>query len=163
MDGILESLASVVMAAGVGLASALIPLVNAETAAGAAGVKMSLWLAVAVSIALAVGQTVGKIFLFEAARKGAKVRARRRELEKEHAPKKPMPAWQQRLVKRLDGRWEANSVVLLSAGAGVPPLAVVSIAAGACQSRRLDFAVCCLLGRSVRFLAFTIPALVIFR
>lgn len=160
MSGLLEGVASVVMAIGVGITSAIVPLVNAETAAGAAGVKMSLGLAIAVSIALAVGQTAGKICLFEAARKGAQVRAAKRK--NDHAPKKPMPAWQQRLLKRLDGRWEANSVVLLSAGAGVPPLAVVSIAAGAVQSRRLDFAICCLLGRTVRFLAVTIPALLIF-
>jgi membrane protein YqaA with SNARE-associated domain len=159
MGDVLETLASVLMAIGVGVASALVPLVNAEAAAGAAGVKMSIGLAVAVSIALAVGQTMGKIVLFEAARKGAQVRAAKR---KDHGPRKPMPAWQQRLLKRLDGRWEANSVVLLSAGVGLPPLAVVSIAAGAVQSRRVDFAVCCLLGRTVRFLCLTIPALVIF-
>jgi membrane protein YqaA with SNARE-associated domain len=160
MSGLLEGVASVLMAIGIGIASAIVPLINAETAAGAAGVKMPLGLAVAVSIALAVGQTAGKIALFEAARKGAQVRAAKRE--RSHIPKKPMPAWQQRLVKRMDGRWEANSVVLLSAGAGVPPLAVVSLAAGACQSRRLDFALCCLFGRTARFLAVTIPALLIF-
>ena len=159
MGEVLEVLASVVMAIGVGVASALLPVVNAEAAAGAAGVKMSIGLAIAVSLALAVGQTLGKIALFEAARKGAQVRAAKK---KDHGSKKPMPQWQQKLLARLDGRWEANSVVLLSAGVGLPPLAVVSIAAGAVQARRVDFAVCCLIGRSIRFLCLTIPALFIF-
>jgi membrane protein YqaA with SNARE-associated domain len=157
MGDLLEGLASVLMAIGVGVASALIPIVNAEAAAGAAGLKMSIGLAILVSVALAVGQTAGKIFLFEAARKGAQVAAAKRQ--RDHAPKKPMPEWQQRLLKRLDGRWQANGVVLLSAGVGLPPLAIVSIAAGACQSRRLDFAICCLVGRTARFATVTISAL----
>jgi|1186.fasta_scaffold16043_1 membrane protein YqaA with SNARE-associated domain len=151
MGGLVEALASIVTAVGVGIASALIPVVNAEVASAAAGLKMSIGLAIAVSIALAVGQTLGKMALFEAARKGARMRAAKRE--RDHTPKKPMPPWQQRLMKRLDGRWQSNGVVLLSAGLGVPPLAIVSIAAGARQSRRVDFAVCCLLGRSARFAA----------
>jgi uncharacterized membrane protein YdjX (TVP38/TMEM64 family) len=159
MSDVLETLASILMAAGVGMASALVPFVNAEAAAGAAGLKMSVGLAILVSIALAVGQTVGKICLYEAARKGAQVAAAKRK--QGHAPKKPMPPWQQRLVKSLDGRWQANGVVLLSAGVGLPPLAIVSIAAGAVKSRRVDFAVCCLLGRTVRFATVTIGVLLV--
>lgn len=157
MTGLLEGFASVLMATGVGIASALVPLVNAEAAAGAAGLKMSVGLAIAVSIALAAGQTMGKIALFEAARKGAQVRAAKRN--RDHTPKKAMPGWQQRLLKRLDGRWQSNGVVLLSAGVGLPPLAIVSIAAGAVQGRRLDFAICCLIGRTARFATLTISAL----
>lgn len=159
MQDLLEGMASALMAIGVGIASALVPIVNAEAAAGAAGLKMSVGLAIVVSVALAVGQTAGKIVLFEAARKGAQVRAAKRS--RNHAPKKPMPEWQQRLIKRLDGRWQANGVVLLSAGVGMPPLAIVSIAAGACQSRRLDFAICCLVGRTARFATLTISALML--
>src|SRR5690242_7883482 len=135
------------MAIGYGVGSALIPVLNAEAAVGAAGATLPVGLAVTTSIALAVGQTAGKIAIFEAARKGAQLRS-----AKKKAPKKPMPSWQQRLVRSLDGRWQTNGVVLLSAGVGLPPLAIVSIAAGAVQSRRMDFAVCCLLGRTVRFL-----------
>jgi uncharacterized membrane protein YdjX (TVP38/TMEM64 family) len=142
-----ETLASIVMAIGYGVGSALIPVLNAEAAVGAAGATLPVGLALTTSIALAVGQTAGKIALFEAARKGAQLRA-----AKKKEPKKAMPGWQQRLVKSLDGRWQTNGVVLLSAGVGLPPLAIVSIAAGAVQSRRMDFAVCCLLGRTVRFL-----------
>jgi membrane protein YqaA with SNARE-associated domain len=157
MGNLLETLASILMAAGVGIASALIPFVNAEAAATAAGLKMSVGLAILVSIALAVGQTLGKICLYEAARKGAQVAAAKRR--QNDTPKKPMPAWQQRLIARLDGRWQANGVVLLSAGVGLPPLAIVSIAAGAVKTRRVDFAVCCLLGRTVRFATATTVAL----
>jgi len=159
MGDVLETLASIFMATGVGIASALVPFVNAEAAATAAGLKLSVGLAILVSIALGVGQTVGKICLYEAARKGAQVAAAKRK--KSQAPKKPMPAWQQRLIKSLDGRWQANGVVLLSAGVGLPPLAIVSIAAGAVKSRRVDFAVCCLLGRTARFAAVTIGVLLV--
>ena len=147
MNGLMESLASIVTALGFGVASALVPVVNAEAAVAGAGLTMSVGLAIAISMALAVGQTAGKVVIFEAARKGAKVRA-----AKKKTPKKPTPEWQKRLLTRLDGRWQANSVVLLSAGVGLPPLAVVSIAAGAVQSRRTDFVVCCLLGRTIRFM-----------
>jgi membrane protein YqaA with SNARE-associated domain len=157
MGHLLETFASVLMAIGVGIASAVVPLVNAETAAGAAGLKMSIGLAIAVSVALALGQTLGKICLFEAARKGARVR----EARAKECPRKPMPPWQRRLVASLNGRWQANGVVLLSAGVGLPPLAIVSIAAGAVQSRRLDFAVCCLLGRTIRFATVTVSALLL--
>jgi membrane protein YqaA with SNARE-associated domain len=159
MTDLLDGVASIVTAIGVGIASALIPIVNAEVAVGTAGVTLSVGLAIAVSVAIAVGQTIGKIVLFEAARTGARVRAAKKS---EKPPKKPMPAWQQRLVKQLDGRWQTNGVVLLSAGVGLPPLAIVSIAAGACQSRRLDFAVCCLLGRTIRFVTLVISALALF-
>jgi uncharacterized membrane protein YdjX (TVP38/TMEM64 family) len=147
VSNIFEVLASIVGAVGYGVGSALIPVLNAEAAVGAAGATLPVGLAVTTSIALAVGQTAGKIAIFEAARKGAQLRS-----AKKKEPKKPMPRWQQRLVKSLDGRWQTNGVVLMSAGVGLPPLAIVSIAAGAVQSRRMDFAVCCLLGRTVRFL-----------
>ena len=147
MSSIFEVLASIVMAIGYGVGSALIPVMNAEAAVGAAGATLPVGLAVTTSIALAIGQTAGKIAIFEAARKGAQLRS-----AKKKEPRKPMPRWQQRLVKSLDGRWQTNGVVLMSAGVGLPPLAIVSIAAGAVQSRRMDFAVCCLFGRTVRFL-----------
>ena len=147
MSSIFEVLASIVMAIGYGVGSALIPVMNAEAAVGAAGATLPVGLAVTTSIALAIGQTAGKIAIFEAARKGAQLRS-----AKKKEPRKPMPRWQQRLVKSLDGRWQTNGVVLMSAGVGLPPLAIVSIAAGAVQSRRMDFAVCCLVGRTARFL-----------
>jgi membrane protein YqaA with SNARE-associated domain len=158
MTSVLEVLASIGGALGVGLASALIPVVNAELAVSTAGLTMSMQLAVAVSIALAVGQTLGKILLFEAARKGAQVRAAKKKKKE-----KPTPPWQQRLLKSLDGRWQANGVVLMSAGIGLPPLALVSIAAGAVQSRRMDFAICCLAGRTARFVTVAVSALMITR
>jgi membrane protein YqaA with SNARE-associated domain len=156
MSSPLELLASIGMAIGVGVASAVIPIVNAEVAVSTAGLTMSIGLALGISIALATGQTLGKICLFEAARKGAEVRA-----AKKQTPKKPTPPWQQRLLKSLEGRWRTNGVVLLSAGLGLPPLALVSIAAGAVKSRRVDFAVCCLAGRSVRFVTVAVSALLI--
>ncbi|WP_432537196.1 hypothetical protein [Kineococcus arenarius] len=49
--------------------------------------------------------------------------------------------------------------MLLSATTGVPPLAVTSIAAGLRRTPVPLFTVCCLAGRSARFLALGLPAL----
>ena len=48
-------------------------------------------------------------------------------------------------------------VVLAAASVGVPPLAVVSVAAGAAGQRRRVFAPLCLLGRTVRFTVVVLP------
>jgi membrane protein YqaA with SNARE-associated domain len=133
-------------AVAVGFVSALVPLVNAEAAVSAAALGFAPAMALIAAVALAVGQTAGKICVFEVARRGSALGVKR-------CNKRPPPDWQLRLMKGLDGRWRTNGVVLLAAVAGLPPLLLVSAAAGAMKTRRIDFAVCCLLGRTVRFVA----------
>lgn len=57
----------------------------------------------------------------------------------------------------LRSRRAGPVVVLASAGLGLPPLAVVSMAAGAAGQRRLVFGVACLAGRTARFAALAAP------
>lgn len=136
-----EILVALPLAAGTGLLSAWLPLINAEAVLAAAGLTMSAPTAVGVGLALAGGQTAGKVALFAAARRGSQRQSGALTLR----------VWQQRLLNGMRGRRRGNVVVLLSASLGMPPLAVVSLAAGAMRGRRSDFIVFCLFGRAARF------------
>jgi membrane protein YqaA with SNARE-associated domain len=48
--------------------------------------------------------------------------------------------------------------VVTSAALGLPPLAAVSLAAGASAQRRWEFGVLCLVGRTARFALLVLPA-----
>jgi membrane protein YqaA with SNARE-associated domain len=134
-----SDLLAILGALGTGAASALLPLVNAEAYAILAATRSHAWLAVLLVLALAIGQTAGKLVLFESARRGA-------------------GRW---AAKLADSRWAGRAtgpfVVLGSATLGLPPLAIVSLAAGAAGQRRLTFGVLCLVGRTVRFVVLVLP------
>lgn len=110
---------SLVAALGYGLVSAFVPLLNAEAYAVAAG-RMQPIHVVAAVVALAAGQTVGKLVLFEAARRGSARFAGNRTGEDRSA----------RIRARMTGRRSVATVVLAAATLGLPPLAAVSLAAG---------------------------------
>lgn len=134
-----------------GLGSALLPFLNAETYA-IASVAASPWTIALVVTALACGQTVGKLLLFELARRGSaglKAPARLRALTSGR--------WSGRIQGALSERRTALPLVLMSAGLGLPPLALVSVAAGAADQKRGDFVVACLVGRAARFAALAGP------
>ena len=116
----------VVAALGAGLLSAFVPLVNAEVYAVAAG-NSSVLRAILVIVALAVGQTCGKLVLFHAARRGGgRLSAWVARNESSRAGR-----WTERITRALRSRRTGNPLVLASATLGVPPLAAVSLAAGA--------------------------------
>jgi membrane protein YqaA with SNARE-associated domain len=135
-------LLALLAALGTGVLSALVPLVNAEAYGVVAATRSHAWLPVAVVLALAAGQTAGKLVLFESARRGAS-------------------RFSAKLAKLTTGRWAGlvtgPPVVLASAALGLPPLAVVSLTAGASGQRRSLFAVLCLLGRTARFAVLVLP------
>ena len=109
-------------------------------------------------LALAVGQTAGKLLLFEAARRGGGRLGswvRRREAE---SGVRRSERWSQRIKEALGSRRTGHPLVLVSASVGVPPLAAVSLAAGAAGLRRWEFAALCLLGRTARFGVLALPA-----
>jgi membrane protein YqaA with SNARE-associated domain len=143
---------ALVLAISTGVASALLPIVNGEAALTAAALAHPAALTLAVACALALGQTAGKLVLFESAGRAARRRQRPAPAAARHTGSRAR-RWQQRSVRLLQDRWSGNGLVLLSASVGVPPLAVVSLAAGGAGARRTDFALCCLSGRTVRFLA----------
>lgn len=162
-------------ALALGTASALVPVVNAEVVAIGAAATSTVPLAVVVAVALAVGQTAGKLVIFSAARRGGTRRRRTRAVAVPaiHQPTAPpRRTTQDRLLSAvgrrwttaprralglLDSRWRGCGVVLLSASVGLPPLALVSVGCGLARTRRSDFAAFCLAGRSIRFLSLTVP------
>ncbi|MDO9379423.1 MAG: hypothetical protein Q7T56_11290 [Nocardioidaceae bacterium] len=156
----LDWLGVVAAAVGTGVLSALVPIVNAEAALAVTASTTPAALAYVAAVCVGVGQTIGKIILFEAARRG-------REWRREKGPRRPreeLPRWRQRIgewsdrcLAAMHGRWRSNGVVLLSASVGIPPLLAVAVLAGAARNRRLDFAICCLVGRVARFLVVVYP------
>lgn len=135
-------------AGGVGIGSALLPVLNAEAYAVVSAVAAP---GAVVVIALAFGQTVGKLVLFESARRGA---ARWAPTDGESRRAR----WLARVTPLLGRPRTAVPLLLASAAVGLPPLAVVSLAAGASGQRRWVFASLVLLGRLARFAAIVVPA-----
>lgn len=148
---------SAVSAAAVGLffgfGSAIVPVLNAETYAVIASTRGDLIAAACIVLALGVGQTGGKLLLFEAARRGSSQLSAlmRRDGHRQGR----WSAWAHRL---LGERRTGVPLVLLSSTIGLPPLAVVALAAGGSPLRRIEFGAACLVGRSARFAALAIPA-----
>ena len=131
-----------------GLASALLPFINAEAlAAGASGANKDVMPLVVV--ALAAGQTIGKLVLFEVARQGASRLAGRTST-------RPVRL---RTITRIGTRHLAGiqaasarlPVVAVSALTGLPPLAAVAVAAGTTETTRTGFVTACFVGRTFRF------------
>jgi hypothetical protein len=65
------SLVALLLAVCVGAASAFVPFVNAELAVSVAATGAASTFAVCVAVAVAAGQTLGKVAIFEAGRRGA--------------------------------------------------------------------------------------------
>jgi membrane protein YqaA with SNARE-associated domain len=142
------------LAAVVGLISALLPVVNAEAYALLAATRTRTTGAVAVVLALAAGQTIGKLVLFEAARRGSgRLHARFSGRAEGRAAR-----WRARVCGLMNRRRTGLPTVLASATLGLPPLALVSLVAGASEQRRWEFGAVCLVGRSARFAVLTLPA-----
>ncbi|MFL6081327.1 MAG: hypothetical protein ACJ714_15465 [Ornithinibacter sp.] len=145
------ALFALLAAVGMGLGSALLPFLYAEAnAVVSARTTPSSAVALGVAPALAAGQTAGKLVLFESARRRSQRWAARDESSRQ-------ALWAARVGPWLTSPRRGPPVVLLSATLGVPSLAVVSLAAGACRQRRELFAVLVLTGR-VRFAAIALPA-----
>jgi membrane protein YqaA with SNARE-associated domain len=131
-----------------GLASALFPLVNAEAvAAGASRVHRDLLPVVVV--ALAAGQTLGKLTLFELAGRGSARLARRPHRRPNRV--RPMSRFASRQATALRSASSRLPVVAVSALTGFPPLAAVALAAGTTSTKRSGFAAACFTGRTLRF------------
>ncbi|MEH0931342.1 hypothetical protein [Micromonospora sp. CPCC 205558] len=153
----MSSLAEAALALGYGVASALVPVVNAEAYAVIAGHRGGH--ALVAVVALALGQTVGKLLLFESARRGSGRLARTLAQRRGSGRAAGRAArWTEPIRRWLSRRRTALPTVLVSAAVGVPPLAVVSLAAGTAGLRRWEFAVACLSGRVIRFGLLVLPA-----
>jgi membrane protein YqaA with SNARE-associated domain len=147
------------VASGYGLASAVVPLVNAEAFAVLAGTHGHVAFAV---LGLALGQTAGKLLLLESTRRASgplgQWIARRPRFGRVTAR---AARWAAPVRRWLSRRRTALPTVLVSATTGIPPLAMVSLAAGTAGLRRWEFAAMCLLGRLIRFAVLALPAALI--
>ncbi|MGL4173494.1 MAG: hypothetical protein ACRCTR_05405 [Actinomycetota bacterium] len=143
---------------GTGFLSAIVPVVNAEAAASTTA-TMSTSLTIIAVISLAIGQTAGKLVVFEAAAGGRTVFHR--------APQSSTRflQWRRRMDRLFQWyatatarRWQQAALTTSAASLGLPPLLGVAIAAGAAGNSRWVFAGCCLIGRTLRFgaLAFAL-------
>jgi membrane protein YqaA with SNARE-associated domain len=146
---------------GYGTVSAFIPLINAEAfvVAAAAGGAMAAWWGVA---GVSLGQTIGKVAIFVMVRKGVhrkflRERPRRPAKQPTSAWRLRLRDWSARLLPHLDRPLVGGLVVLVSASAGVPPLAVVAVVAGLRRTPLAVFVVAVLLGRAARFAAIAWP------
>lgn len=158
MSGLIE----VASGLGYGLASALVPVVNAEAYAVVAGRHGAH--ALVVVLALALGQTAGKLLLFESARRGTGWLARGRFGRRSRSARAAARTarWAEPIRRWLSCRRTGLPTVFVSAAVGIPPLAVVSLAAGTSSLRRGEFAGACLLGRVIRFALLALPAMLAF-
>ncbi|MDF9717045.1 VTT domain-containing protein [Nocardioides sp. ChNu-153] len=131
---------------GVGVASALLPVVNAEAYLAGVGALGTGGL-VLLSVAAGAGQTLGKVVWYEVARRGVETEWARKKLS---GPK--VQRVHQRWSDRMEGRpWYAAAIMLVSSLGGVPPLLVMAAVAGVLRMRREVFVVSVLVGRSLRF------------
>ncbi|GAA2758423.1 VTT domain-containing protein [Actinopolymorpha rutila] len=129
------------------IASALIPLFNAEAYVGAVAATFtghSTWL---VAAAAAGGQMVGKVAFFLIGRNSLRWRWVRKKTE---SPKwrNTFLTWQRRIGDRP---WLAAVLLLVSAALGFPPFAVVSVLAGQLRVSITLFVVVGFVGRLLRF------------
>lgn len=147
---VLTSIAPGLTSLAVGTGSALLPLINAEAYVIAAATRLDHLQLIVVVLAVALGQTAGKLAYFEGGRRGAT------RFEKYVHPTAPH-RWTARVTKLLTSTRSGIPLVLTSAVVGLPPLAVVSVSAGAAGQPRWHFALACALGRSVRFAAVALP------
>lgn len=149
-------IAEAALAIVVGVVSALLPLVNAEAYVLIALTRTNVATSLAVAIALAVGQTMGKLLLFEAARRGTGRLHARLSRHGEGRTER----WRCRVCSLMTRRRTGLPTVLASASVGLPPLALVSLVAGASEQKRCEFGAVCLVGRTARFVALAIPAVI---
>ncbi|MFT4011656.1 MAG: hypothetical protein QM655_16620 [Nocardioidaceae bacterium] len=147
----MSALLGAVLATLVGIGSGLVPIFNAETCA-VVSVGTHPWAVLPAVVALAAGQTVAKVVLFEGARRGSQ-RARAGSRLHNLANSR----WATRTLTAMRRKRTAIPLILASASAGLPPLALVSVAAGALGQRRRTFAVLCFLGRTARFATIALP------
>ncbi len=146
--------AEAALAIAIGVVSALVPLVNAEAYVLVAVARTNVAFSLAVALALAAGQTVGKLLLFEVARRGSgRLHARLCGRGEGRAER-----WRGRVCGLMARRRTGLPTVLASATVGLPPLALVSLVAGASEQRRFEFGAVCLVGRTARFAALVVPA-----
>jgi membrane protein YqaA with SNARE-associated domain len=128
-------------------ASALIPVLNVEAYLAVVAAKLdglSSWQLAAVG---AFGQGMGKVLWYYAGAHSLKMPWMQKKMDTEKWAA-AYAKWHERIVGRPV---LAGFISLLSAITGVPPLAVISVLAGALRMNFVTFLVTVLVGRTIRF------------
>jgi membrane protein YqaA with SNARE-associated domain len=127
--------------------SALIPVFNAEAYVGGVAAVMGTGGTWAVAAAAAGGQMVGKVLYYLLGRSSVEWRWIKKKTESERW-KASFEKWR----KRTGGNpWLAGSILLLSAFAGFPPFAIMSVIAGQVRVALPVFVTVGFVGRFARF------------
>ncbi|MBA2445989.1 MAG: VTT domain-containing protein [Nocardioidaceae bacterium] len=134
---------------GVGVASALIPIINIEAYIAAIAALVDSYGIWPVSVVAAVGQAVGKVCWYEAGRSSLHWRPIQKKMSS--------PGWQRqydKVKRRTDDRpWMGMGLLFLSAVVGLPPLAIMAVLAGQLKFHRFWFFATTFVGRTLRFAA----------
>lgn len=138
-----------------GIGSALLPvLLNAELYVVGMGAFVPESLLFITILSLGIGTVVGKAVVFDLVRRGS---SRVRRTVERKPPRNRFTAWMReigdRLLKLLDRPYLGAATVLASSLTGVPPLAVVTILAGASRQPMSLFLLMVFIGRTAQFLA----------
>ena len=138
-----------------GIGSALLPvLLNAELYVVGMGAFVPDSLLFITILSLGVGTVIGKALVFELVRRGS---SRVRQTVDRKPPRNRFTATMRtvgdRLLKLIDRPYLGAATVLASSLFGVPPLAVVTIIAGASRQPRSLFLLMVFVGRTTQFLA----------
>ena len=138
-----------------GIGSGLLPVVlNAELYVVGMGAFVPDSLLFITILSLGVGTVVGKAIVFELVRRGS---TRVRQTVERKPPRNAFTAAMRnvgdRLLKLIDRPYLGAATVLASSMFGVPPLAVVTILAGASRQPRALFLTMVFVGRTAQFLA----------
>ena len=153
MGGDLITLLGVAFAVGIG--SALLPIfINAELFVGGLGATVdSRFDLVLIILSLVIATTIGKAFVFQLARKGSR---KIRSVERKPA-RNAFFAWIRKvsdwLLGLLDRPYLGALTAFASSLTGIPPLAIVSIMAGASRQPQWLFLTMVFAGRMIQFLA----------
>ena len=134
---------------GIGVASALIPVVNIELYLVGLGARADPGQFVALATVAGLGQTLGKVVWYEVARRGIETERARRLLER----KKLRPAFDRWTEKTTGRPVYAGLVLAASSVTGFPPLLALAVVAGGLRTPRPLFISVVLVGRVVRFYA----------
>ncbi len=150
------ALAATAFAFGVG--SSLLPMfLNAEAYVLALGALTEsrvflIWLIAALS----VGTVIGKMLVFELARKGRQRLTRRERREPRHRITLRFRQFSEWMLGLLDRPYLGAATVFVSSAFMVPPLAIVTILAGASRQPLWLFSLMVLIGRTLQYLAIAL-------
>lgn len=138
-----------------GIGSALLPIfLNAEAYVIATGALVDDRLTmVLVILALVIGTVIGKAFVFQLARRGSrKIRSVDRKPPRNRFVAS-LRSISDRLLGLLDRPYAGALTAFSSSLTGIPPLAIVTIMAGASRQPQWLFLTTVFLGRMIQFVA----------